>query len=319
MVGIDVSKATLAVCLLLDAGQGELQQEFCNVPSGHRRLHRWIRQHGATVEQICMESTGSYHLALAAFLHEQQNVVSIVNPRRIHAYAKSRLSRAKTDGVDARLIAQFGLREPLPIWSPPTAAQTKVRDLQSRIDEIGRTLTRHRQRREHCQDPAVLASLEREEHFWKQELGDLEQQVNAVLRADSTLGEVVDRLVSIPGVGRLTAIRFVAQVDISRFERASSFAAYLGVTPSEHSSGTSVHQRPRMSKMGAKNLRRALYFPAVQATKYNPQIKALYERLIAKGHAKKSALGAAMRKLAHQIYGVWTSGLPYHPTKGLPA
>ena len=82
---------------------------------------------------------------------------------------------------------------------------------------------------------------------------------------------------------------------------------------------TLVHKKARMSKLGSKRLRTALYFPAMQATRYNAQVQALYDRLVAKGHPKKSALGAAMRKLAQQIYGVWSSRRPYDATHGLPS
>lgn len=216
--------------------------------------------------------------------------------------------------MDARLIARFGLREETRAWEPPAAERVKLRDLQSRLDEIGRTQSRHRQRREHCQDADILASLKREEAFWAGEEQRLQTPLEAVLAQSVELAEAVALLTSIPGIGVLTARRLVASVDITRFECASSFAASLGVTPREHSSETSVRKQPRMSKIGSKPLRTALYFPAMQATRFNPQISAQYQRLVAAGKPKKSAIGAAMRKLAQQIYGVWTSRLPYDPT-----
>lgn len=319
MLGIDVSKATLAVCLVQAAVRQELTREFPNTATGHAQLQRWLVKHDAAQTPACMESTGPYHLSLALFLFHSGHQVSIVNPRRIKAYSESRLSRAKTDGVDARLIAHFGLREEIRVWEPPAAERVKLRDLQSRLDEIGRTRSRHRQRREHCQDADILASLEREEMFWTTEEQRLQTQLEAVLVQSVVLGEEVALLTSIPGIGALTARRLVASVDITRFDRASSFAAYLGVTPREHSSGTSVRKQPRMSKVGSKPLRTALYFPAMQATRFNPQIRAQYQRLVAAGKPKKSAIGAAMRKLSQQIYGVWTSRLPYDPTLGLTA
>ncbi|WP_420594026.1 IS110 family transposase [Deinococcus sp.] len=319
MLGIDVSKASLAVCLLKQSTAQELTGEFPNTPAGHLQLQRWLAQHDGAQTPACMESTGPYHRSLALFLFQGGHPVSIVNPRRIKAYSVSRLSRAKTDGVDARLIAQFGLREDLPIWTPPTAARVKLRDLQRRLDEIGRTRCQHQQRCEHCQDADILASLAREASFWSEEEQRLHRQLESVLGDSAELGEDVALLTSIPGIGALTARRLVASVDIKRFENAASFAAYLGVTPREHSSGTSVHKQPRMSKIGSKTLRTALYFPAMQATRCNTQIRAQYQRLVAAGKPKKSAIGAAMRKLAQQIYGVWSSRLPYDPTLGLAA
>jgi transposase len=317
MVGIDVGKASVVACLLKQDGR-ELVDEFPNTPTGHYRLHRWIVKAGGSTG-VCMESTGCYHLTLARYLHDQQYQVSVVNPRRIKAYGESRLRRGKNDQVDARLIAQFAQGEPLPIWQPPSEAQVALRAIQDRLDELDQTLGAQRNRREHCAEPAVLASLDREAAFLKAEQARLTTERTALLAEQTSLGQAVRLLQTIPGVGQLTAVRLVARVDITQFDQAGSFAAYLGLTPREHSSGTSVHKRPRLSKLGSKRLRTALYFPALRATRDNPQIQALYQRLLAKGKPKPVALGAAMRKLAGQIYGVWSSGRPYEPTLGLPA
>ncbi|MFO1387027.1 MAG: transposase [Chitinivorax sp.] len=98
-----------------------------------------------------------------------------------------------------------------------------------------------------------------------------------------------------------------------QFQTAEQLAAYLGLVPVEWQSGSSIHGRPRMSKAGPAHLRQLLYMPAVVAKTYNPHIRALYDRLLAKGKPKMSALGAAMRKLAHLCFGVVHSGKPYDP------
>ena len=319
MIGIDVSKATLAVCLRLADSGIELDHEFPNTATGHHKLHAWLKKHGEQTGWACMESTGPYHLNVAQFLHQHRYRVSVVNPKRIKAYGESRLSRGKTDKADARLIAEFGEKETLPVWQPPAPERVALKDLQDRLDELEESLRQHRQRREHCQNPSVLASLEREEAFIKQEIEALKREQGHLCDKTPCLREEIELLCTIPGVGELTATRLVARIDISLFDHAASFAAFFGVTPREHSSGTSVHKKARMSKLGSKRLRTALYFPAMQATRYNAQVQALYDRLVAKGHPKKSALGAAMRKLAQQIYGVWSSRRPYDATHGLPS
>lgn len=319
MIGIDVSKATLSVCVRLTGRDQELVHEFPNNTTGHQKLHTWLKKHGQAASQACMESTGPYHLAVAQFLYQHDYTVSVINPRRIKAYGESRLSRGKTDGADARLIAEFGEREPIPGWQPPAVERVALKDLQDRLDELEESLRHHRQRREHGQHPGVLASLEREAMFIQNEVEALKQDIQQLCEKTPFLREEIELLCTIPGIGVLTATRFVARIDINLFDSAASFAAYLGVTPREHSSGTSVHRKTRMSKVGSKRLRTALYFPALQAAAYNAQVKALYQRLIAKGHSKKSALGAAMRKLAQQMYGVWSSHRPYDSTLGLPS
>lgn len=319
MIGIDVSKATLSVCVRLADNGMELNHEFPNSSTGQEKLHTWLKKHGAKGGWACMESTGPYHLSVAQFLYQHRYQVSVVNPKRIKAYGESRLSRGKTDKADARLIAEFGEKETLPVWQPPAPERVALKDLQDRLEELEESLRQHQQRREHCQNPSVLASLKREEAFIKQEIEVLRREIKRLCEKTPYLHEEIELLCTIPGIGELTAIRLVARIDITLFDSAASFAAFFGVTPREHSSGTSVHKKARMSKLGSKRLRTALYFPALQAARYNAQVKALYARLVAKGHPKKSALGAAMRKLAQQIYGVWTSRRPYDPTIGLPS
>lgn len=321
MLGIDVSKATLAVCLQTTAADPaqELAREFPNTPAGHQALERWLMRHEAASVHACMEATGPYTLSLAQFLFSRNHPVSVVNPRRIQAYGHSRLSRVKTDRADAKLIANFARSEVLPLWTPPDPDRAQLRALQQRIDRLNRQIAWERNQLESATAEVVRDSVQRVCALLAEEVTRLGQDREALLQRHDALRTQVTLLCTIPGIGLLTATRLVASVDIQRFERAASFAAFLGLTPKEHSSGTSVQQRTRLSKMGSCTLRTALYFPAMQACRFNPQIKALYQRLLASGHSKKSAICAGMRKLAHQIYGVLKSDRPYDPTLGLPA
>lgn len=320
MLGIDISKATLAVCLQhtdADAAQ-ELAREFPNTPAGHQALERWLIRHGAAGVHACLEATGPYTLSLAQFLFSRNHPVSVVNPRRIKAYGESRLRRIKTDRADATLIADFARSEVLPVWRPPDPDRAQLRALQQRIDHLNRQISQGRNQLESVTAEVVQDSVQRVCALLAEEITRLTQARDALVGRHEGLRTQVALLCTIPGIGVLTATRVVAHVEIQCFERASSFAAFLGLTPKEHSSGTSVHRRSRVSKLGSKVLRTALYFPAIQACRVNPQIRALYQRLLTSGHAKKAAICAGMRKLAHQIYGVLKSGRPYDPAHGLP-
>ncbi len=100
---------------------------------------------------------------------------------------------------------------------------------------------------------------------------------------------------------------------MSAFESADQLAAFAGLTPSEFSSGSSVHGKPRLSKIGNRSLRKVLYMPALVARRYNPLIRAFCERLLAKGKSKMAVIGAAMHKLLRQVFGVLKSGQPFDP------
>src|SRR5262249_8944053 len=128
------------------------------------------------------------------------------------------------------------------------------------------------------------------------------------LKADRELLE------SIPAIGAQTSRHMLSLLQARKFSCAEQSAAFLGLVPIERESGSSVRGRPRLSKAGPPRLRAILYMAAVVAVRHNPHVKALYERLLARGKTKMAALGAAMRKLVHLCFGVLKSRQPYSPT-----
>jgi transposase len=133
-LGIDVAKAKFDAAVLRD---GKLaQRTFSMHPEGFAALDRWIREQGAEQVHACLEATGEYGAALALFLYESGHLVSIVNPVRIAAYAKSRLTRTKTDKSDAALIAHFCAREWPPIWTPPPEEVQELQALVRRVEML---------------------------------------------------------------------------------------------------------------------------------------------------------------------------------------
>jgi Transposase IS116/IS110/IS902 family. len=138
----------------------------------------------------------------------------------------------------------------------------------------------------------------------KQEIVRLQTAIDEHIDRHPGLKADRARLLSIPAVGEKTANRMLAVLKSRSFKSAEQAAAFLGLVPVEHQSGSSVQKRPRLSKNGDAKTRAVLYMAAIVATRYNPDIKALYERLCAKGKAKMAALGAAMRKLVHLCFGV---------------
>ena len=123
-----------------------------------------------------------------------------------------------------------------------------------------------------------------------------------------------DLLLSIPGIGETTAAKLLAEImDVKLYESARQLAAFAGLAPRPHESGSSVRRKARLSKSGAPRLRKALYFPAVVAMRHNPYVRAMSERLKERGKCPMQVIGAAMRKLIHIAYGVLKSGRPFDP------
>jgi len=246
-------------------------------------------------------------------------VVSIVNPARIAAYAKSRLARTKTDKADAARIAHFCQTQcPLP-WTPPPA---EVRELHERVRrvEMLQEMAQQEVNRLHSglYSAAVRASTEATLTFLRQEIAKMQRLVQEQVERSAELQHKQRLLCSIPGIGRWTAARVLAESDQVRTSvSARQLAAYAGLTPRERTSGTSVRHQARLAKTGNSRLRRALYLPAIVAMRHNPAVRALAERLRARGKRPMVIVGvivgAAMRKLLHLIYGVLKSGKPFDP------
>jgi transposase len=145
-LGIDVAKATFDVALLYEGKVA--QRTFSMDPEGFAALDRWIRQHGIQQVHVCLEATGEYGAALALALHEAGHLVSIVNPARIAAYAKSRLARTKTDKTDAALIARFCALEQPPIWTPPAGEVQELQALVRRVEMLQEMVQQEENRRQ---------------------------------------------------------------------------------------------------------------------------------------------------------------------------
>ena len=160
----------------------------------------------------------------------------------------------------------------------------------------------------------VLDSLHKNLAFLQQEKRDLERRIDNHIDAHPHLKRDRELLESIPAIGRKTACRMLCVLHSRPFRAAASLAAYLGLVPVQHQSGTSVYKPPRLSKAGPAAMRAALYMPAIVASRVNPDVRAQYERLVAQGKSKMSALGAAMRKLVHICFGVLKNQQPYRPS-----
>jgi transposase len=314
IIGIDISKQKFDLCLLRDNGKLK-HKVFANSAAGFLQLSAWLQKQKVEGAHLCMEATGTYGEALATYLFDAGHLVSIVNPTIIKAYAQSHLSRTKTDKVDATLIARFCQERKPPAWSP---LPREVRDLQALVRRL-ESLLEMRQMEANRLEAGVTASPVREsltEHiaFLDEEIERTESLIRDHIDQHPTLRDQRELLVSIPGIGETTAAKLLAEMlDVKLYKSARQLAAFAGLVPRLHESGSSIKRKARLSKVGAPRLRKALYFPAIAAIKYNPSIKALSVRLKERGLCPMQIIGAAMRKLIHLAYGVLKSGKPFDP------
>lgn len=318
-LGIDVAKAKLD-CALLNTETGKRKVKVVpNNATGLSALLRWLQDQSVTPGglHVVMEPTSTYHEQAAQCLHDAGCRLSLINPVHLRRYAQSLGVRNKTDAADCALMARYGAAERPPLWQPPSPSARALKSLLARRDALAEDLQRERNRLEKCTATdtpmPVKKSLQEGIAFLDKQLQVLQQEITDHIDRDPDLRDKRELLLTIPGVGERVAQHMTALLAAHRFETAEQLAAYLGLIPVEWSSGSSIKGRPHLSKAGPAHLRRLLYFPAIVATRHNAQVRALYERLIERGKSKMSALGAAMRKLAHLCFGVVHSGKPYNP------
>jgi transposase len=313
-LGIDISKLKFDACLISEGGKLH-HRVFPNTPAGFSQLSAWLSQHEVGRAHACLEATGAYGEALATYLHDAGHEVSVVNPAQIKGYARSRLSRAKTDKADARLIAQFCAERRPPRWSPLPQEVRELQALARRLD----ALAEMRQMEANRLDVAAGAEAVRQslaEHitYLDREVERTEGLIRSHIDSHPGLRGQRDLLRSIPGIGEATAAKLLSEImDVKLYASARQLAAFAGLAPRLHESGSSVRRKARLSKAGAPRLRKALYFPAVVAIRHNPYVRGLSERMRARGKCPMQVIGAAMRKLIHLAYGVLKSGKPFDP------
>lgn len=315
-LGIDIAKRSLQVALLMPTGKCR-QRRFENTAGGHQELLQWLRKQECALAHACLEATGRYGDAVALALHTAGHQVSVINPRAVHHYAQSKLRRAKTDPVDARLLAEFCAGMKPALWTPPPAEVRALQALVRRLESLQAM---------HLMEHNRLTSLEQTEanewlaaqlkaHLAQLEaaLQELHGAINGHLESHPELCKQRDRLCSIPGIANITAARILAELgEWQLFRGARQVAAFAGLCPHVSQSGESRHGA-FLSRQGNARLRKALYFPALCALRHNPVVKEFGERLRERGKRRMVVVAAAMRKLLHIAFGVLKSGKAFSP------
>jgi transposase len=267
-----------------------------------------------------MEATGIYHEQLATFLYKAGAKVSVVNPAQVKFYAQGLGVRSKNDKKDSVVLARYGSRENPKLWQPEAQEIRTLKALLARFDGIEKDLQREKNRQEKAvislAPDEVIYSLAQMIGLLETEQQRLEKLIEEHINKHNNLKENKVLLESIPAVGNVIATRMLMVIGSRQFDDAHQCAAYLGLVPVQYESGSSVKGRAKLSKAGNPVIRAKLYMAAVVAIRYNPDIKAQYERLTSKGKSKMSALGAAMRKLVHICFGVLKHQQPYQPQTG---
>jgi len=317
-LGMDVAKAKLDCCLLLDDTSNKRKTKvISNNKSGIADFMVWIgkQQISPNALHVVMEGTGVYHEQAALALADAGITVSIVNPAQVKDFGRGLAIRTKTDGVDSFVLARYGALLKPAAWTPPAPEARILQALLMRRDAVAQDLQRERNRREKADvtdtPVQIQKSISDSIAFLSRQLAQLQQDIDQHIDLHPGLKEDLSLLQSIPAVGPQVGSNMLAIMHSHNFGSAEQVAAYLGLVPVERQSGSSVLGRARLSKAGPARMRAVLYMAAIVAKRCNPHVKAIYERLLARGKSKMSALGAAMRKLVHLCFGVLKTREPY--------
>jgi len=320
-VGVDIAAHTFTTVWMAPAATPCRPVTLDQTPQGFAALQARLLAVGHAVADILvvMEATGSYWVALATTLAHAGFAVAVINPNQAHNFAKALLQRAKTDAIDARTLARLAATlHPAP-WTPPPAIYT---ELQQRLAErdtlIGLRQQVRNQRHALVQlpvvVPAVRARMEELIATFDAQITAIEREITQILPQDAGWAASAALLMSIAGVGLLTAAwLLVTTLNFTIGATPEAVTAYAGLAPVPKESGTSVRGRGAIGHGGNKRLRTALYMATLSATRYNPLIKAFYDRLRAAGKPTKVARCAAARKLLHLAWAVVRKGQAFDP------
>lgn len=287
-VGIDVSKLTLDFdCLPVNA-----PQQFANDAGGIVALVDLLKCSG--VERIVIEATGGYETAVASALAVAKLPVVVVNPRQVRDFAKATGSFAKTDRLDAKLLALFGERIMPPLRTLPDEAQRALADL---LDRRSQLVAMRAQEKARLATVTAIARKNVQQHIvWLDKcIAKLDGDLGEQLRKSPVWCEKATVLGSVPGVGQVTTFALLARLpELGQLNR-QAIAALVGVAPFNDDSGK--RRGARYIRGGRADVRCALYMATLSAVTHNKPIKEMYERLTASGKPFKLAMTACMRKL----------------------
>ena len=288
-VGIDVSKNRLDVHLRPSAASFAVARDG---PGLEQLVARLV---AAGPELVVLEATGGFEITVAAAIAAAGLPLAVVNPAQIRAFARAIGRLAKSDRLDAELIARFAEQvrpEPRPVLD----AQTQIlAELVARRRQIVEMIGMESNRRRQARSAKVVRGIARTLAALQAALAELDQEIDGQVRGSPAWRAAEDLLTSVPGIGKITARTLIAELpELGRLDRRR-IAALVGVAPVNRDSGA---QRGHRAIAGGRSaVRHTLYMAALTATSWNPAVRALYLRLRGRGRPAKAALVAAMRKL----------------------
>ncbi len=322
-VGIDVSKLTLDAVFIFDKEMNKaVHHQFSNDEKGIKKLIGVLKkQKGVDVDNtlVCMENTGIYGKRLSLILFEMQWFVWVETPVAI--FRSMGLQRGKNDKVDAKRIALYAMKnqEQAKAWEAPRKEIAALRQLLNTREALikafkGLSVSIKEYKETGNKEPSEMMKVSTSNTIKgiKKDIQKIEESIDEIIKNDSSLSNLYKLTTSIPGIGKITSTELICYTnEFKNYTDAKKLACYCGVVPFEHSSGTSVRGRTRVSHMANKPLKTKLHLCAIVAMQHDPELKNYYQRKVKEGKNKMSVINAIRNKLVHRVTAVIKRQTPF--------
>ena len=304
-VGIDVSKGTFDVWIHPDGHRETIEHNRAGIEQAVKTLA------AADADLIVLEATGGLDIGLASELAQAGLPVVVVNPRQVRDFAKSLGILAKTDRLDAEVIARFGAATRPEVRPLPEEATRDLAELMRRRQAVVKMIVSEQNRLERSRSREVRRRITRHIRFLEREIDDLDQELKEAIQRSPIWMATTDLLQSVPGIGTTTAVMLLCLLPELGSLTRKQIAKLVGVAPLNNDSGK--HQGRRHIRGGRASVRHKLYMATLAAIRWNPVIQAQYKHLVDQGKNKKVAIIACMRKLVVILNAMARDGHHWNP------
>ena len=326
-VGIDVAAATLSVAIRNQTSKTSIYVgEFANDETGFKQMATVLKPHLAEAAvNLVVEPTGGYELRLLSFAYGQEWGIVLPNPKQVRDFAKGNGRRNKTDRADAHMLADYGTEK------QPETQQLLPPELVELDELVQRRLQLEKQRRAEASrlkqwqqrpDPSIIvtSSMQRLIDHLDQELSTVNDALKQWLTQHPQHHSMVKHLRTVPGIGSknvlpLFLILHRFRVRTNGQGSSKSLVAFIGLDPTHFSSGSSIYKRPTISKMGDSDVRHFLYMGALGGVRGQNPLRHFYQRLVARGKAKRLALVASARKILTWAFAIFSQDVDFDPSR----
>lgn len=323
VVGIDVAQKELVVSLgrMHNDMESEIfaYKTFGNNKKGFNDLVAWVQKTLSKEIKVryVMEATGVYHEALVYYLSDHGYDVSVVLPNKISNYFKTLDIKTITDKTASQTICHFGLGRKLDTWTRPKKIFRDLKQLTRERDQIvsERTIVKnqlHAEQAEAFPNERSIARVNQRIQLLNDQEREIKAEIAGLVKHDNELVKKIDKIITIPGIGKLTAVIILAETNgFELIRNKKQLTSYSGLDVREKVSGTSVKGKPKISKKGNRHLRKAMHLPALAAIRHSEQFKSTFVRLVSRHGIKMKSAVAIQRKLLELVYTLWKNDTVY--------